>query len=191
MMDDPRLDDKTLISRIARANADALSVLYDRYNRMVFGIVLHIVGDRETAKEITLDAFARLWEHTGAYDPARAKVTTWLTMIARNRAIDELRRRGVRAEQHSIGWADVPPDAEPRSNGLEARTELSLQREHVRAAVAALPEEQRQVLSMAYFGGYTQREIAEALQQPLGTVKTRIRLAMNRLRDALRDQASG
>jgi RNA polymerase sigma-70 factor (ECF subfamily) len=149
--------------------------------------VLHIVGDRETAEEITLDVFTRTWENASTYDPTRAKVTTWLTSIARNRSIDELRRRGVRAEQHSVRWTDVPPDAEPRSNGLEARTERSLEREHVRAAVAELPDEQRQVLSLAYFGGYTQREIAEALNQPLGTVKTRIRLAMNKLRQALRD----
>jgi len=190
-MDYSKFDDKTLIALIARSNADALSVLYDRYNRLVFSIVLHIVGDRETAEEITLDVFTRIWENADSYHADLAQVTTWLTSIARNRSIDELRRRGVRAEQHSVHWADIPPDAVPRSNGLEAHTELSLQREHVRAAVAELPEEQRQVLSLAYFGGYTQREIAEALQQPLGTVKTRIRLAMNRLRDALQDQRSG
>jgi RNA polymerase sigma-70 factor (ECF subfamily) len=190
-MDYTQFDDKTLIALIARSNTDALSVLYDRYNRLVYSVVLHIVGDRETAEEITLDAFTRIWENADSYRADRAKVTTWLTSIARNRSIDELRRRGVRAEQHSVRWTDIPPDAEPRSNGLEARTELSLQREHVRAAVAELPKEQRRVLSLAYFGGYTQREIAEALQQPLGTVKTRIRLAMNRLRDALQDPGSG
>jgi len=118
-------------------------------------------------------------------------VTTWLSSIARNRSIDELRRRGVRAEQHSVRWTDVPPGTEPATNGLESRTEFFLQRERVRAAVAGLPEEQRQVLTLAYFGGYTQREIAEALNQPLGTVKTRVRLAMNRLREALRDTDAG
>jgi len=189
-MDYSQLDDKTLMVLIARSNTDALSVLYDRYNRLVFSIALHIVGSRETAQEITLDVFTRIWDNAGSYHADRAKVTTWLTRIARNRSIDELRRRGVRAEQHSVRWADLPPDAEPRSGGLEARTERSLQREHVRAAVAELPEEQRQVLSLAYFGGYTQREIAEGLQQPLGTVKTRIRLAMNRLRAALQDQGT-
>jgi len=190
-MDYTKFDDRTLIALIEQSSADALSALYDRHSRLVFSVVFHIVGDRETAEEITLDVFTRVWERAGTYRPDRAQVTTWLSSIARNRSIDELRRRGVRAEQHSVRWADIPAGAEPKTNGLETRTERFLQRERVRSAVAGLPAEQRQVLTLAYFGGYTQSEIAKALDQPLGTVKTRVRLAMNRLREALQDIDAG
>jgi RNA polymerase sigma-70 factor (ECF subfamily) len=185
-MDYSELDDKTLIILISRANPDALGALYDRYSRLVFGLALHTVGDRETAEEITLDVFTRAWENASTYHAERAKVSTWLTSIARHRAIDELRRRRVRPEQQSISWAQVPPSSEPRSYGPEENAEQAIRRDQVRVAIAELPNEQQQVLALAYFQGYTQREIAEALGQPLGTVKTRIRLGMEKLRKLLR-----
>ncbi len=187
-MDHSTLDDETLIRLIAHAQADALSALYDRYNRLVFSLALNVVGDYETAEEITLDVFTRVWERARTYRAEQAKVSTWLTSITRYRAIDELRRRGARPEQYSLEWAEVSPDAMPRVNGPETAAELALQRQRVRAALAELPEEQQQVLALAYFKGYTHREIAEALEQPLGTVKTRIRLAMQKLRETLQDE---
>jgi RNA polymerase sigma-70 factor (ECF subfamily) len=179
------LDDTTLIRLIGRAQADALSALYDRYKRLVFSLALNIVEDQHTAEEITLDVFTRVWEKADTYRAEQAKVSTWLTSITRYRAIDELRRREARPEKHSIDWDEVPLAAMPQTNGLEAAADLALQRQQVRVALAELPEEQRQVVLLVYFKGYTHREIADELDQPLGTVKTRIRLAMKKLRQML------
>lgn len=187
-MDYTALDDNTLIRLIVRTDADALGELYDRYNRLVFSLALTTVGDHATAEEITLDVFTRVWERARTYRAEQAKVSTWLTSITRYRAIDELRRRRARPEQHSVDWATVSPDAMPSVNGPEGATERALQRQQVHAAVAQLPQEQQQVLALAYFKGYTHREIAEALDQPLGTVKTRIRSAMQKLREMLQEE---
>lgn len=182
------LDDATLVRLVARAHADALSVLYDRYSRLVFSLASSLVGDRASAEEITLDVFIRIWEKAETYRPEQAKVSTWLTSITRHRAIDVLRRQGSRPEQHSVSWAELSAELMPETNDPEQATELALQQQRVRAAIAALPADQRQALALAFFNGYTHREIAEALNQPLGTVKTRIRLAMQKLRDMLLEQ---
>jgi RNA polymerase sigma-70 factor (ECF subfamily) len=184
------LDDVTLINLVGRAHSDALSELYDRYSRLVFSLALNLVGDHPSAEEITLDVFTRIWEKAETYRPEQAKVNTWLSSITRYRSIDVLRRRGARPEQHSVGWADVAPDSLPRMDGPEEAAELALQQQRVRDAVAKLPPEQQQALALAYFKGYTQREIAQALDEPLGTIKTRIRLAMQKLRDLLGEEQS-
>jgi len=181
------LDDEALIRLIVHAQADALGALYGRYGRLVFSVALNAVGDPDTAEEIVQDVFVRVWERARQYRADQGKVSTWLTSIARHRAIDQLRRQGARAGQHSVGWADLLPQAEPISNGPEQAAELAGQRERVRAAVARLPAEQKQVLALAYFQGQSHSEIALALDLPLGTVKTRIRLAMDKLRVMLTD----
>ncbi len=183
------LDDDALVRLISNSSEGALGELYNRYNRLVYSLALHVVGDQATAEEITLDVFMRVWERAGTYRSERAKTSTWLSSIARNRSIDELRRRGARPEQHSVSWADVTPAAHPTTAGPEPVIEGAWEEEQVRAAVAGLPAEQRQILALAYFHGLTQREIADQLDQPLGTVKTRIRLAMNKLRQILVDEA--
>jgi RNA polymerase sigma-70 factor (ECF subfamily) len=177
-----KLDDERLIQLIAQARPEALSELYDRYGRLVFSLAINAVGDATTAEEVTQDVFMHIWERAWQYRAEQAKVSPWLTSIARHRAIDQLRRQGVRPEGNSVAWADLSPQAGPAGAGPEQATELSIQRQRVRAAVAKLPEEQKQVLALAYFQGYTQAEIAESLSLPLGTVKTRIRLAMEKLR---------
>jgi RNA polymerase sigma-70 factor (ECF subfamily) len=182
------LDDVTLIRLIGRAQPDALSALYDRYSRLIFGLAVNIVGDQPTAEEITLDVFTRVWEKAATYRIEEAKVSTWMTSIVRHRAIDELRRRKSRPENSSVDWTELSPDAVPRTNGVETASVLAMQREAVVGALAQLPEEQRRVVVLAYFQGYTQREIADSLHLPLGTVKTRIRLAMNKLRDLLQGE---
>jgi len=182
------LDDQTLIRLVARAHADALGVLYERYSRLVFSLAWNLVGDQATAEEITLDVFTRIWEKAETYRPEQAKVSTWLTSIARYRSIDMLRRRGSRPEQHSVDWAELAPDDLPSSDGPEEAAELAMQQQRVRAAIAALPSDQKQVLALAYFKGYSHREIAQVLNQPLGTVKTRIRLGMQKLRDLLLEE---
>jgi len=182
------LDDETLVRLAARDHQDALGELYERYSRLVFSLALNVVGDRATAEEITLDVFTRVWEKAETYRSDQAKVSTWLTSITRYRSIDVLRRRGSRPEQHSLDWTEVSPDHIPGVEGPEEATVLALQRQRVRAAIAALPPDQKQALALAYFKGYTHREISEILDQPLGTVKTRIRLAMQKLRDMLMDE---
>ena len=187
-MDFAKFDDETLIRLIARANADALSELYDRYSRVVFSLAMHAVGDAASAEEITLDVFTRVWEKARTYQAEQAKVSTWLTSIARYRAIDELRRRAVRPERHAVEWSELSPGDEPTVEGPEPATEASMQRQRIRAAISQLPPEQQQVLAMAFLQGYTHQEISEALHQPLGTVKTRVRTAMQKLRRMLQDE---
>jgi RNA polymerase sigma-70 factor, ECF subfamily len=186
--DYPSYDDETLIRLITQGREEALAQLYDRYNRLVFSLALAIVNDRATAEEITLDVFMRVWQRADTYQADRAKVSTWLTHIARHHAIDILRRRAARPDQQALRWEDVSFNGKFSSSDLQETAEVSSRRQRVHAALAQLPQEQRHALLLAYFGGYTQREIAEALKQPLGTIKTRIRLAMQRLRDYLRDE---
>ena len=184
-MNDALRDDVTLIRLVAQAQTDALGELYDRYSRLVFSLALAIVGDRAAAEEITQDVFVRVWQRAGTYRADQAKVSTWLTAITRHHAIDILRRQNARPESNSVSWDQMPPQAASAAHDLEDRAELSLRRERIRAAVAQLPADQQQVLALAYFNGYTQQQIADALHQPLGTVKTRLRLAMQKLRQRL------
>ncbi len=182
------LDDETLIRQIAAAHTEALGALYDRYARLVFSLAYHTVGNYAAAEEITQDVFTNIWEKAATYRPDQGKVSTWLTSIARHRAIDTLRRQGARPERRSIDWAAAAPTALPRLAGPEDAVLAHLERQRVRSAVATLPEDQRLVLSLAFFEGKTHSEIAAELGQPLGTVKTRIRLAMQKLRQLLQDE---
>jgi RNA polymerase sigma-70 factor (ECF subfamily) len=183
-----RYDDEQLIRLIAQAHEEALAQLYDRYNRLVFSLALTIVNDRPTAEEITLDVFMRVWQKAGTYRPEQAKVSTWLTHIARHHAIDIVRRRSVRPDYYAAPWEDAAPRTESPQANPEESAELSLRRQRIHAALAKLPADQKQALMMAYFGGYTHQQIAEALRQPLGTVKTRLRLALQKLRDFFREE---
>jgi RNA polymerase sigma-70 factor (ECF subfamily) len=187
-MDFASLDDETLIRYILHARPEALSALYDRYVRLVFSLALHMLGDAATAEEVTQDVFYRVWEKSATYRPEQAKVATWLTSITRYRAIDILRQRGVRAEQHSIGWEDLSPGFDPPAPDDPAEgAALHIQAQQVRAAVATLPPDQRIALALAFFQGLSHTEIAQHLGEPLGTVKTRIRLGMLKLRDVLKE----
>lgn len=187
-MDYSTFDDDALIRLIVRANADALSALYARYSRLVFSVALNAVGDHAAAEEITLDVFTRVWEKADTYRAGRARVSTWLASIARHRAIDVLRRQQARPEQHSVGWAEASPADVTDADGLEETVELALEQRRVRAAIAQLPDEQKRALALAYFQGLTHQQIAARLGEPLGTVKTRIRLAMQKLRQLLQPE---
>jgi RNA polymerase sigma-70 factor (ECF subfamily) len=183
-----KLDDEVLIRLIEADNADSLGELYDRYRRLVFSLARNIVGDPGTAEEITLDVFTLIWEKAGTYNPEKAKVRTWMTTITRNRSIDELRRRGSRPERIVIDLFQDPSSQLLVDNSLEDDAQASLLRERVREAVSQLPDDQKEALQLAYFKGYTHRQIADLLDQPLGTVKTRIRLAMGKLRKILLEE---
>jgi RNA polymerase sigma-70 factor (ECF subfamily) len=173
--------DVELLQRMAAADETALAALYDRYGRLVMSVALAVLGDRATAEEVTFDVFLTVWQRADDYKPELAKAATWLTRLARNRAIDRLRREAVRPAGHSVAFSDAPG----RGPDLETTVDLALQRQRVRAAVAALPAEQRQALALAFFQGYSHSEIAGLLEQSLGTVKGRIRGGMARLRQLL------
>jgi RNA polymerase sigma-70 factor (ECF subfamily) len=186
--EDARPADADLLALIAQAQPEALAALYDRYRRLVFSIALAIVGDQAAAEEVTLDVFVRVWRSAGSYRPAQARVSTWLIHIARNHAIDTWRRRKVRPADFGPAWQEALPASSLPAADPQELVETSLRQARVRAAVAQLAHDQRQALELAFFRGYTHRQIAYALQQPLGTVKTRIRLALLKLRDLLRDE---
>ena len=177
--------DEELITQIAQGDAGAVRVLYARYGRLVFGLAMQIVGDSATAEEVCQDVFMRVWEKSGTYRTDRGKVVTWLARIARNRSIDMLRSHRSRQLGQPAG-ADEEPAA-PGTGVVDPGERLlqSFREQEVRAAVAALPRDQRDALSLAFFKGLTHREIALALGEPLGTVKTRIRDAMAKLRSSL------
>jgi RNA polymerase sigma-70 factor (ECF subfamily) len=171
------------MGRMAAGDETALAALYDRHGRLVMSVALAVVGDRATAEEVTLDVSLRVWQNAATYDPALSKVPTWLTRLARNRAIDRLRREAVRPVAHSVAFNDAAPNR--AAGDVDSAVDRSLTRQRVRAAVASLPAEQRQALALAYFQGYTHSEIAGLLEQSLGTVKGRIRGGMIRLRELL------
>lgn len=189
-MDYSAFDDEALLRLIAHARADALSVLYDRYARLIYSLAYRVVGDPSAAEEVTQDVFLRVWEKANTYQSEQAKVSTWLVSIARHRAIDLVRQRGARAEGYSAAWEDLPQSIIPRTEGRnpEELSGQAIQAKRVREAIATLPVEQRQALALAYFQGYSHSEIAEKIGEPLGTVKTRIRLAMQKLHHLLSDE---
>jgi RNA polymerase sigma-70 factor (ECF subfamily) len=189
-------EDEALLRAIARGQSAALGTLYDRYGRLVFSLAYHIVNDERVAEEVTQEVFLQVWNKASSYQAGLGKVSTWLTSVARHRAIDSLRRSNVRPEGNRAEWdesgdSDDPQWVDPLN--VEAQVEVSMQNRVVRQAIAQLPREQQQALALAYFQGLSQQEIAETTGEPLGTIKTRIRLAMQKLRQVLesRDPSHG
>lgn len=182
--DDPA--DIDLLAQIARRNETALATLYQRYSRLVFILALRIVGDPALAEEVMQDTFLRCWNRVETYHARAGRVPSWLVGIARNRAIDMVRSRQYRARLHEQGNAltDQMPDATQRS--MAEIGELAELRRCVAAALAELPPTQRRVMELACYRGLTQNEIAQEVGAPLGTIKTRTRAALHRLRTLLR-----
>jgi RNA polymerase sigma-70 factor, ECF subfamily len=187
-LDYSKLDDARLLRLVAGQRSDALGEIYDRYGRLVFSIAYNAISDPAIAEEITQEVFTRVWEKAGTYDAHIGKVSTWLVSITRNRVIDELRRQRVRGENNSVAWDMLPPGQGLTVDGPENDAELARLKHSIREALRSLPEEQKKVLAMAYFQGYSQSEIAVILGEPLGTVKTRLRLAMQKLRRMLSNE---
>ncbi len=178
--------DYDLLRAVAAGDEAALAVLYDRHCRLVMNVAFGVLGDQAMAEEVVFDIFMRVWENADRYDPALAKVPTWLARLARNRAIDRLRRESVRPSGHSVAFSDNAALLPARAPGdTESAAHLALEQQRVRAAVAQLPDDQRQALALAYFQGYTHREIAALLRLSPGTVKSHIRSGLARLRDLL------
>ncbi len=182
------MDDPTLMTRMMQGDEAALGELYDRYGRLIHSVAYNVVGDRATAEEITLDIFTRAWQKAHTYNVEKARVSTWLTRMTRNRAIDMLRREAVRPFQYSVSWAEVPAHPPSADDNPEDAAHLALEYRRVRAAMATLPAPQREALALAFFKGLTHSEIARELDKPLGTVKARIRAGMQKLRAILVDK---
>jgi len=184
-----RADDTVLIRSIAQAETAALEELYERYHRFVFGIALAILTEPPAAEEVTLDVFVHVWRSAAGYHPERAKVSTWLAAITRNHAIDILRWQRSRLDHKSVYLDELSLQQEAHLPDPPEEAESRLQKDRIRQAIAGLPADQQEALLLAYIKGYTQRQIAEKLGQPLGTIKTRIRLAMQKLRETLAEES--
>jgi RNA polymerase sigma-70 factor, ECF subfamily len=180
-----KADDVKLVERIANGDADALGELYDRYGRVVFGVLYRMLPGPEAAEEVAQDAFHSVWRQARSYRSERGSVRTWLLAICRNAAIDWRRTRGKRLEREVTIEAVVELLSDAR---VDEGVVDALRAERIRAVVGQLPPEQRDVLALAFWGGYSQSEIAERTGTPLGTVKSRVRLAMNKLRESLEDE---
>ncbi len=185
--EEARAEDDQLIMRVAAGDRRAFETLYDRYAATVFGVTMKMLGDRELAEDAVQEIFWRVWKRAASFDRSRA-FAPWLFGIAHNYCIDELRRRRVRPQQ--VFEDDEHPilGAIPDELDVGEAAVLTDQRRIVLEALDQLPEEQRQALLLAYFGGLTQQEIAQKLGNPLGTVKTRMRLGLQKLRALLQGQ---
>ena len=179
-----------LIREAAAGDQQALASLYDATSRAVYGLLLRILADASAAEEVLLDVYAQVWRPAGAYSAERGTPLAWLTTIARSRAIDRLRRG--RLEQQRTGPLDLTT-AQIAAAGASVEEEVEAREKGaiVRAALDALAPEQREVIELAYYGGMSHSEIAAARGLPLGTVKTRTRLGMMRLREMLRPVYEG
>ena len=186
--------DESLVTRVARGDSAALEVLYDRYASRVLGISMKIVGDQALAEDILQETFWRVWQSASTYQLQLGPFTGWLFRIARNLSIDAYRRRSVRPQSFmSANGSDPILDETPDPDvNVAEQAQSILQNRQVRKALDSLPGVQRQVIEMAYFYGMTRQEIAEATGEALGTIHTRARLALQKLRGELeRDEFEG
>jgi RNA polymerase sigma-70 factor, ECF subfamily len=186
--------DETLAIQVARGNSAALAILYDRYASIVLGISVKVVGDQGLAEDVLQETFWRVWQSAATYQSQLGSFTGWLFRIARNLAIDAYRRRNVRPQAISgVTGSDPILDEIPDPNiDVVEQAQSILKNRQIRKALASLPTVQRQVIEMAYFYGMTRQEIAEATGEALGTIHTRARLALQKLRGEFeRDEFEG
>src|SRR5947208_5040459 len=173
------LSDEALVLLAARSQQGALAELYDRYGRPAYGLALRIVRDEALAEDAVQEAFLSVWRTASRFVPERGKASTWILTLVHRRAVDTVRREQ-RRRADSLDRA-----AEPAVEGVEEDAWLRLQRERVQAALRHLPDAQREALELAYYGGFSQSELAERLGQPLGTIKSRMFTGLSRMRELL------
>jgi RNA polymerase sigma-70 factor (ECF subfamily) len=178
--------DVALLRQVVDHRPEALAALYDRHAATLLALGKRILGSTADAEEVLQEVFLHVWNNAHRYDPGRSSVSTWLVLITRSRAIDRLRSRKVVERTHETSARESP--AEHASPEGAENVFAHERRERMRRVMATLPEEQRQVLEMAFYEGLSQSEIAAKADLPLGTVKTRTLLAMKKLRNALRDE---
>jgi len=183
------MDDRALLRAVAAHDKEAFQQLYARHSAMLFGFALKILSDRAEAEDVLQESFIQIWKTASSFDEGRGKPLGWFIMLTRSRAIDRLRSRKTRTrltESAAAEGATNSADATPADDALASEDQRA-----VRGALNTLPLEQRVPIEMAYFKGLTQFEISQQLSQPLGTVKTRIRAGMMRLREQLGGAAAG
>ncbi len=180
------LSDADLIGQASQGDPKALEVLYDRYSRVVYSFALRIVNDQLIAEELLQEVFFRAWQQGGSFRASKGTFLTWLLSITHNMAIDEVRKRKRRPQRSDSDDPDVVLAA-VADGGPSVEDEVWLRslRDRIARALDTLPDAQREAIELAYFRGMTHREIADALGEPLGTIKTRMRLGMQKLRDQL------
>ena len=175
-----------LVDRTARGEVAAFTEFYDATSRRVFGLARKILEDPSAAEEVTLEVYTYVWRNALRYDPERGSVTQWLLTVARSRALDQLRsklRRGAR--EYPLEAVAGVQDPAPGPEAISGRAEQCVR---VRRALASLPRAQREAIETAYWAGLSHTEVADALGQPLGTVKSRIRMGLNSLRRQLAEE---
>jgi RNA polymerase sigma-70 factor, ECF subfamily len=183
------LSDEALVALVARGDEPALAELYDRVGRIAYGLALRIVRDERLAEDAVQEGFLAVWRTAASFRAERAKASTWILTLVHRRAVDLVRREERRR-------ADPLPDEIPtRSGDSSAPTDeaawLRYERERVQAALAQLPDMQREAIELAYYGGYSQSELAERLGVPLGTIKSRMFAGLARLRELLDESQEG
>lgn len=195
MGDSPRPEtDTAIVSRMAGGDQRALGALYDRHGPTLFALAYRILGDRDDAEEVVMEAFTQAWRNAAGYATDRGSVVAWLVVLARSRALDRLRARDrharavTRAAEHEGG--ERAPAMGAQLPATHHAAEDRERRTHVLAALQELPEPQRICIQLAYYEGLTQTEIAARLAEPLGTVKTRMRLGLIKLKETLRPMAA-
>jgi RNA polymerase sigma-70 factor (ECF subfamily) len=178
------LSDPDLAAGLAAGNQDALAELYDRYGRLAYSVALRVLGDAGRAEDVVQDAFLKLWNNAAQFDVARGSLRTWLITAVRNRSIDTLRGRGAHERQER----ELKPELQASGPASDPWRDVSnsLEQIAIREALNILPAEQRQAVELAYFGGYSQSEIADMARVPLSTVKGRMRLALEKLSSYLK-----
>ncbi|CAN5859176.1 MAG: sigma-70 family RNA polymerase sigma factor [Chloroflexota bacterium] len=182
-------EDSELVSLAASGDARGLAELYDRYSRIVMSFSLRMLADPASAEELTQEVFFRAWRQADAYNATRGTFATWILSITHNMAIDEIRKQNRRPKR-----ADLEDPVATLANvsdtdrSVEDYAWLGSLREEMREALGILPAPQRRAIELAYFRGLTQREVAETLNEPLGTIKTRMRLGMRKLRNYLEER---
>ena len=184
-LDEP--DDHQLLERIAAKDKDALNILYSRYMTPVYSLSLHMLKQPPLAEEVTQDVFLNIWLKADSFNASRGNPRSWIMSVTHHRVVDVIRaRRRIYTMSDPEGYETLErlPSSEP---SVESQVTQSMDRERIVRALATLPDNQREVIELAYFEGYSQSEMAERLSQPLGTIKTRVRLAMQKLRTTLQE----
>jgi RNA polymerase sigma-70 factor (ECF subfamily) len=173
--------DEALLALAAREDEEALAQLYDRYGRVAYGLALRIVRDQALAEDAVQEAFLTVWRTAGSFRADRAKPSTWILTLVHRRAVDVVRRE----ERRRAAPLEGTDEPDERGRAADEEIELTDRRRIVQEALRQLPDEQREALELAYYGGLTQSELAERLSVPLGTIKSRMFTGLRRLRDLL------
>jgi RNA polymerase sigma-70 factor (ECF subfamily) len=180
------LSDEAVVALVARSDQEALGELYDRFGRVGYGLALRVLRDEKLAEDAVQEGFLAAWRNADRFLPERGKASTWLLTLVHRRAVDLVRREDSRKTEPISG--DVAPAA---SRSAEEDAWLRFERERVQSALQQLPDQQREALELAYYGGFTQSELAERLGQPVGTIKSRMFTGLARLRELLAEPGHG